>query len=135
MTPTGFAGLIWPEHLEPTLGPSGRFVREARSRVQIGSPEKAAIYLQQHVYAPFEQFDQEEVWVLLLNNKNWITHEVMVYRGTVNTAYIRPVEFFKEAVRVNATALIVAHNHPSGDPTPSPVIWRKKSNRMSLAQA
>jgi len=43
-------------------------------------------------------FDQEETWVLLLNTKHKITREAMVYRGTVNAAYIRVAEFFKEAV-------------------------------------
>jgi DNA repair protein RadC len=124
VTPTGFAGLPWPDcpesrPQETTIRP-GRFVQEARTSVQIGSPGTAAAYLQQHIYQPFAQFDQEEVWVLLLNTKNRVTHEVMVYRGTVNTAYIRPVEFFKEAVRVNASSLILSHCHPSTDPTPSP---------------
>ena len=109
-----------PEPLEPASQP-GRFVQEARADIQIGSPEQAAAYLQQHIYRPFDQFDQEELWVLLLNTKNWITHQVMVYRGTVNSALIRPVELFKEAVRVNATGLILSHCHPSGDPLPSPV--------------
>ena len=108
-----------PEPLEPASQP-GRFVQEARADIQIGSPEQAAAYLQQHVYAPFDRFDQEELWVLLLNHKNWITHQVMVYRGTVNSVLIRPVELFKEAVRVNASGLILSHCHPSGDPLPSP---------------
>ncbi len=43
-----------------------------------------------------------------------------VYKGSVNTSIIRVSELFKEAVRENCPALIVVHNHPSGDPTPSP---------------
>jgi DNA repair protein RadC len=43
-----------------------------------------------------------------------------IYRGSVNTAQVRAADVFKAAVRKNATALIVVHNHPSGDPTPSP---------------
>jgi DNA repair protein RadC len=43
----------------------------------------------------------------------------------VNTSQVRVGEVFKAAIRRNATAIIVVHNHPSGDPTPSPVIWRK----------
>lgn len=118
VTPVGFTGLVWPERTALYL--PGRFVREARSNIPISSPAAAAAYLQQHIYHPFTEFDQEEVWVLLLNTKNRITHEVMTYRGTINAAYIRPVEFFKEAVRVNAHSLILSHCHPSGDPTPSP---------------
>jgi DNA repair protein RadC len=43
-----------------------------------------------------------------------------VYQGNVNTSVIRVGELFREAVRINCAAIIVAHNHPSGDPTPSP---------------
>jgi DNA repair protein RadC len=43
----------------------------------------------------------------------------MLYRGSVNAAHGRLAELFREAIRVNATAVAVAHNHPSGDPTPS----------------
>jgi DNA repair protein RadC len=43
-----------------------------------------------------------------------------VYRGNVNSAQVRPAEVFRDAVRENCPSLIVVHNHPSGDPTPSP---------------
>ena len=49
-----------------------------------------------------------------------MTHEVLLYRGTVDMVPVRPAEVFKEAVRVNAAAILLAHNHPSGDPSPSP---------------
>jgi DNA repair protein RadC len=97
-----------------------RFVREARETVQIRSPADVAYYLLKHIYTPFHQFDQEETWVLLLNIKHQVTHEVMVYRGTVNSVLIRPAELLKEAVRVNAPVIILSHCHPSQDPTPSP---------------
>jgi DNA repair protein RadC len=42
------------------------------------------------------------------------------YKGSVNTSIIRPSELFREAVRENCPAIIVVHNHPSGDPDPSP---------------
>ena len=60
-----------------------------------------------------------ELWILLLNTKNLITHEVMLYRGTLDSIHVRPAEVFKEAIRVNAASILLAHNHPSGDPTPS----------------
>lgn len=100
---------------------SGGFVRAVREEIVIRSPGDAVQHLLNHVYAPsIEAFDQEELWCLLLNTKNRITHEVMVYRGTINTIYIRPAELFKEAVRVNAPALLLSHVHPSGSPDPSP---------------
>jgi DNA repair protein RadC len=124
VTPKEFAGLAFPYRTKtdvlPRISEAGRFVREVKESVQVIAPNIAGQYLLERVFTPFDQFDQEETWVLLLNTKNWITHEVMVYRGTVNSAIIRPAEIYKPAVRVNASAIIMAHNHPSTDPTPSP---------------
>jgi DNA repair protein RadC len=63
--------------------------------------------------------DREHLRVLLLNTRNQVlaTHEV--YRGSVHTAVVRTGELFREALRQNAPCLILVHNHPSGDPTPS----------------
>jgi hypothetical protein len=72
------------------------------------------------VFTPFAVFDQEELWAMWLNTKNQLTHDSMVYRGVVNHVHIRPAEGFKEAARFNTPSLILAHCHPSGDPTPSP---------------
>ena len=104
------------EHVEST----GRFVRQLREEVVIRSPVDAAHHLLAHVFTPFEAFDQEELWVLMVNNRNCITHEAMIYRGTVNSIHVRPVELFKEAVKVNALALLLSHCHPSGQVEPSP---------------
>ena len=99
---------------------SERYVRQVKEEVLVRSPADAANHLLQHVFQPFDAFEQEELWTLLLNTRNRITHEVMVYRGTVNAVHIRSAEIFKEAVRNNAVAMVVAHCHPSGDPMPSP---------------
>jgi len=55
-----------------------------------------------------------------LDTKNRKLDLVEVYRGSLNSATIRAAEIFREAVRQNAASIILAHNHPSGDPTPSP---------------
>jgi DNA repair protein RadC len=96
-----------------------RFTHEVKEDIRVHSPAIAGAYLMSHVYTPFEAFDQEEVWILLLNNKNRITHQSMVYRGTVNSANIRIAELYKPAVRLNAPGMIMSHLHPSGDITPS----------------
>lgn len=98
---------------------SGRFVRTVQEEVVVRSPAEAAGYLAAKVYTPFDQFEQEEFWVLLLNTKNRVTHAVMVYRGTVDTIYVRVAEIFKEAIRKNAASILLSHCHPSGEPTPS----------------
>jgi DNA repair protein RadC len=97
-----------------------RFVRVVRDEIVVRSPADAAMHLLKEVFVPFERLDQEELWVLLLSTRNRITHEVMLYRGTVDTVLVRPAEVFKEAVRVNAAAVLLAHNHPSGESSPSP---------------
>jgi DNA repair protein RadC len=64
--------------------------------------------------------DQEHLRVLLINTRNQLLSVVEVYKGNVSTALVRPAEVFREAIRQNAPAMIVVHNHPSGDPAPSP---------------
>jgi DNA repair protein RadC len=64
--------------------------------------------------------EQEELRVLLLNTRNEIVKRATVYRGSVNSAQVRPAEVLREAVRANLPALVIVHNHPSGDPSPSP---------------
>ena len=64
--------------------------------------------------------DQEHMRVLLLNTRNQVLAANDVYRGSVHTAVVRIGELFREALRHNAPAIILAHNHPSGDPQPSP---------------
>jgi DNA repair protein RadC len=64
--------------------------------------------------------EREELRVALLNTKNSVLAIETVYRGNVSTALVRIGELFRDAVRQHAAALIVIHNHPSGDPTPSP---------------
>jgi DNA repair protein RadC len=63
--------------------------------------------------------DQEEVVVALLNTKNVVTRVVRVTRGTLDTSLAHPREVFRAAVQDAASGLILLHNHPSGDPSPS----------------
>lgn len=64
--------------------------------------------------------EQENFVVLYLNTRNQVlTHEVL-YRGTLNTSVVRAAEVFRGAIRRNCATIIVAHNHPSGNPEPSP---------------
>lgn len=64
--------------------------------------------------------EREELHVLLLNTKNCVLRQALVYRGNVSAAVVRIGELFRDAVRVHAAGLVVVHNHPSGDPEPSP---------------
>lgn len=63
--------------------------------------------------------EQEQLRVVLLDTKNRVIATKTIYQGSANQATVRAAEVFKDAVRRNAVGLIVVHNHPSGDPTPS----------------
>lgn len=64
--------------------------------------------------------EREELRVVLLNARNAVLRLVTVYQGNVSSSLVRIGELFRDAVRLNAAGLILVHNHPSGDPTPSP---------------
>jgi DNA repair protein RadC len=85
-------------------------------RPAINSPADAAALVMYEMSA----LEQEHLRVILLDIRNRVLEIVDVYRGSVNSSQVRVGEVFKAAVRRNAPALIVIHNHPSGDPTPSP---------------
>ena len=85
-------------------------------RYQIKSPGAVAELLMEEM----SHLDQEHLRVVLLDTKNRVMEVATVYIGSVNTAVIRIGEVFKPAIRRNAAAIILCHNHPSGDPTPSP---------------
>lgn len=85
-------------------------------RPAIQSPDDAAAMLMYEMSA----FEQEHLRVLILDTRNRLIRIAEVYHGSLNSSLIRVGEIFRDAVRANAAAVIVAHNHPSGDPTPSP---------------
>lgn len=91
-----------------TLGPTERPV--------VKSPQEVASL----VMAEMAWLAQEQLRVLLLNSKNQVVANRLVYQGSVNAAQVRVGELFRDAVRENCPAIIMVHNHPSGDPTPSP---------------
>lgn len=89
---------------------------QPEERLQVRSPADLAPLL----ILEMAPLDHETLRVALLNTKNQVIKFADVYHGSLNSSLVRVGEVFKEAVRVNAAAIIVAHNHPSGDPTPSP---------------
>lgn len=88
---------------------------QPEDRAVVRSPQDVADLLM----AEMGILDQEQLRVVLLNTKNQVLAVPEVYRGSVSTSLIRVSEVFRDAVRENCPAIIVVHNHPSGDPTPS----------------
>jgi DNA repair protein RadC len=85
-------------------------------RAQIRSPADAANLLMLEMGL----LEQEHLRVVLLDTRNRVLTVTTVYKGSLNASMIRVGELFRDAIRRNSAAIIIAHNHPSGDPTPSP---------------
>jgi DNA repair protein RadC len=85
------------------------------TRRQIRSPADAADLMM----GDMSVLEQEELRVMLLNTRNHVLGVTTVYRGNVDSAIVRTGEVFREAIRRNASAVIIFHAHPSGDPEPS----------------
>jgi DNA repair protein RadC len=85
-------------------------------RPAIQSPQDAARLLHYEMSA----LEQEELRVILLDIRNRVLRIETIYRGSLNSSQIRIGEVYKAAIRANAAHIIIVHNHPSGDPAPSP---------------
>jgi DNA repair protein RadC len=90
--------------------------QEPEDRMAIHSPAEAAGLVKYEM----SSLEQEELWVMLLDTRNKLIKIEKLYRGSLNSSMVRVGEVFKAAVRRNAACVLVMHNHPSGDPTPSP---------------
>ena len=84
-------------------------------RTVVARPEDAVSLLGPTVRG----LDREHFWALALDTKNQLLRIVDVSVGSLNASIVHPRELFKAAVRLSAASVVVVHNHPSGDPTPS----------------
>ncbi len=91
-------------------------LQQPEQRAQIAGPADVANLLM----IEMAHLEQEHLRVVLLNSKNFVLRIETVYIGSISSSSVRIGEVFKAALRYNAAAIIVVHNHPSGDPTPSP---------------
>lgn len=109
-------GLAKASQIQAALELGRRLVAaDTDARARISSPADAANILAGRMAG----LSQEEMHVLLLDTRNRVQRAVVVYRGNVNASMIRMSELFADAVRDNAPSIILAHNHPSGDTSPS----------------
>lgn len=128
----GFAGLMKMDVADLSrihgIGPAQasklRAVMEiARRVIALGVSDRPKITTPEDVFNLVELemsvLEQEQLRVVLLNTKNEVISLKVLYQGSVNQAQVRMGELFRDAVRTNATGIVIVHNHPSGDPTPS----------------
>ena len=84
-------------------------------KIEINEPQDVADYLMEKL----RYLKQEHFVALLLNTKNQIIHEQSIFIGSLNMSIVHPRDLLREAVKHSAASIVIAHNHPSGDPTPS----------------
>ncbi len=89
--------------------------QEAKKLLNFSEPDSIAKYYMED----FRHKEQEHILLLLLDNKSNLLGEKLLFTGTVNASIISPREIYLEALKFHAVGIILLHNHPSGDPTPS----------------
>lgn len=120
-TPTELAqvkgiGPAKASELKATFALAARLATQAGpERARVGTPEQAADYLRES----FRGKKQEELRALLLDNKNGLVRDELLTVGLLDRNQAHAREVFRPAIRHGAAKLILAHNHPSGDPRPS----------------
>jgi DNA repair protein RadC len=128
----GLAGLMRATHNDLVkidgIGPTKAtqimaMVELAKRAMKLPSTERITIDKAEdvaHLLMDMQFLQQEHVRTVLLDSARCVIATPTVYIGTINTSILRVSEIFREAITRSSAALILAHNHPSGDPTPSP---------------
>lgn len=91
-------------------------IQQPDKRFQIKSADDAANVVRMEMMF----LDHEEMHILILDTKHQLIELIKRYKGTVNSSVLRSAEIFRPAIVRNCPSMIICHNHPSGDPTPSP---------------
>ena len=104
-----------PEDVQLLITFVAELLRPAQ-RDQVKGPADVAAFLM----ARMGLLDQEELWTVCLSTKNHILKIHRVYQGSLNSSMVRIGEVFREALKLNAAAILVCHNHPSGSVEASP---------------
>ncbi len=110
-------GPVKAQMIKASMELAQRLTRESvGERPIVTSPEQAAAVLRERARI----LQHEVFWALMLDTKNRLIGEPQqISQGTLNSSLVHPRELFKKAVEHSCAAIILAHNHPSGDPTPS----------------
>ena len=91
---------------------------------------KSAFDVYHLLYQDLTHLEQEHFICLYLNTKSELIKKETIYIGTINQTLIHPREIFKHAIKLSAAAIIFAHNHPSGDSTPSKADFQATTSLM-----
>jgi DNA repair protein RadC len=94
--------------------------RISSSKWQSGQPLRSAEDVFRHFHESLAREKRELFYVVLLNNKNKKIRDVKISEGSLTASLVHPREVYNPVIRESAAAVIFVHNHPSGDPAPSP---------------
>lgn len=108
-------GMAKAVQLKAAFALASRLPATREARPLLRTPRDVADRLREEM----QHFEVEEFHALMLDTKNRLIRDVRVSKGTLNASLVHPREVFREAVRAGAAGVILVHNHPSGDPTPS----------------
>ena len=88
-------------------------------KMQRGASFSSPVAVKEYLRAKLAGFEHEVFAELFINKNNCLIEYAEMFRGTIDSASVHPREVVKQALRLNAAAVIVSHNHPSGNPEPS----------------
>jgi DNA repair protein RadC len=112
-------GGLWPRRAAVLRAALELGRRAAAAPLAPGTLVRDAAAVHGHFRGRLPQLEREVFYGLLLDGKNRVQGEVLVSEGSLTAALVHPREVFSAAIRAAAAAVILVHNHPSGDPTPS----------------
>jgi DNA repair protein RadC len=93
--------------------------RVATRRLQVGARIHGPADVHRHFFERLRGCPRERFLAVLLDGRHRVMCDVLVSEGTLTASLVHPREVFRDAIRQSAAALVLVHNHPSGDPTPS----------------
>lgn len=90
-------------------------IKATKDPIKISNPKDIVSYLQNEM----QFLNQEVLKLIMLNTKNIVIGTKDIFKGSLNSAVVHPREIYNEAIKKSSASIILSHNHPSGDPTPS----------------
>jgi len=116
--------IVHHQNVELTLREINKLYLQLQTQLAASPADRPTIHTPEDAYPILEPFlaplSREELWVLCLSTRNKVTSINQIYKGSLNSSNVRVGELFRQAIMEQSAAIIVAHNHPSGDPMPSP---------------
>ena len=120
--PTGYKAR--KRKVDKTLAKIRQLLDELNTELYANPTERPSIHSPDDAFAILQPFlqsiEHEELWVLNLDTRNRVKSLTKLYQGSVNSSQVRVGEVFRQAIIDAAPHIVIAHNHPSGDPAPSP---------------